>query len=122
MKRLYAAIIIVVLLVGLTWYSCETVETVTDDMRVSLMKAGYLNGLGDYEMANKKLEEYEQLFKRNEALFILFVDREHYNNLNVSLSGLYAYVGAEHHNDFNAELSKTLRHLQVVKEANKKLI
>ncbi len=122
MKRLYAALILIVVLIAATWYSCKAVDSVADDMQTALMKAGYLNGLGDYEKANKKLEEYELIFKQNETLFILFVDREHYNNLNVSLSGLYAYVGDEHHNDFNAELAKTLRHLDVIKRANNKLI
>lgn len=122
MKRLYAALTLLAILIAATWYSCERVEAVTDDMRETIMKASFLNGTGDYEGANKKLEEYEILFKQNEVLFILFVDREHYNNLNVSLSGLYAYIGDEHHNDFNAELEKTLTHLNVIKNANKKLI
>ena len=122
MKRMIAAIALIALLVAITVFSYFKINALTDEMTNTLHKAERYHTMMDYTEATKMLEECEKLFEQNEALFIQFVDREHYNNMNVSLRGLFAYVGTDTPSDFNSEMNKTLKYVDVIRNCNSKLI
>lgn len=115
MKRLIYVSIIIVLIATASIYSSAKIDSVTLVLIEKLQQAYQYNVSGDFEAAKKAVDEFHDIYSKNETLFILFVRRDLVYNVHTTAASLRDYANDETSNDFNADLMKTIEHIEVIR-------
>lgn len=115
MKRLFYVAIIIALVAGGTIFSVLHTDAVTRQMIETLNRAYHEVDIGNYEEAQVILDEFDDIYHRNEAFFILFVRRDLVYNVHTTSASLRDYANEVTRNDFLADLMKTIEHIEVIR-------
>ncbi len=99
MKRLYAAITLIIISFIICTFSSIKVEKSSLLMRNELENIGYIIVSDDSENALKALNQTEEIWKKTETLFSFFVDAGKIEEMNVGFSMIKAHLkdGNEEH-------------------------
>ena len=115
MKRLTYSIVILVLIVVSTAYSFVKLDRVTQDM-IDILETAYLcNNADDFDGAKKALDDFFEVYERNELLFTLYVRRDLIYSIHTLSASLYEYANQSNKIDFNADCQKTIQHINVIR-------
>ncbi|MEG0750804.1 MAG: DUF4363 family protein [Oscillospiraceae bacterium] len=121
MKRpLIAAIFLIAVLV-LNVACLIYIDDVFGKMEISLSAAYSAAITGDSESAKKSLEEFDNIFERNEHALSLFVRRELVYDIAEAGSTLESYLDSETATDFNSNVKLTLELMREARDVMFKL-
>lgn len=97
MKRLYAALVILIGLTMITAAGSHTVKKVTGNMEYRLTEIEKLADNADYESARKETEELIAYWQKEEHRMAVFLRRDYTNAIGVALSTIpnFLYQGSE---------------------------
>ena len=115
MKKLIHVSVILVLIVSLTVFSYIKIDRVTLKLIDKLDIAYRCNNADDFDGAKKALDDFFEIYERNETLFILYVRRDLVYNVHTTSASLYEYANITNKIDFNADCQKTIEHINVIR-------
>jgi len=115
MNKLIHVAVILILIIVLTFYSYIKIDRVTQDM-IDILNIAYLcNNADDFDGAKKALDDFFEIYERNEILFTLYVRRDLVYNVHTTSASLYEYANKTNKIDFNADCQKTIEHINVIR-------
>lgn len=106
MRRIKAAICIVLFILVIAAASHITVRRTTDTLQTHLSEIRVLAQDGDYTNAKQQTKEMLQYLKSHQHWLELFIKRETIAAITINLHGLSAYANEECVNDLMNEIDK----------------
>ena len=115
MKRLYAALVILIGLTMITAAGSHTVKKVTGNMEYRLTEIEKLADHADYESAQKETEELIAYWQKEEHRMAVFLRRDYTNAIGVALSTIpnFLYQGSEC--DLHGEINRARAQIALAK-------
>ena len=92
MKRLYAAIALIIISVFICIFSSIKIEKSSLQMRNELDSIRYLIVSGDTERAVSELGQTEKIWKKTETLFSFIIDADKIEDMNIGFSMIKAHL------------------------------
>lgn len=107
MSRVRAAVVILILLAAFSVFGHLSVKYTTRRLDQGLYALEQNVLARDYAAAGNQVNALLTQCRDSEELLTIFVKRDLYNTLWISIVGLQAYLSDEHHNDMLMELART---------------
>lgn len=114
MKRIWAALLILVLMAALSAASHTAVHSAADDLLDSLEQVRSCARNGDFDSAKQELERAQERFADRGHLLELFLKREYVTNLRVALAGISAYAEPAGVSDLYSEIDKACQQVRMM--------
>ncbi|MBQ8611691.1 MAG: DUF4363 family protein [Oscillospiraceae bacterium] len=107
MNRVRAAIVILAFLIAFSVFGHISIKTTTKNLLHGLQQLEQSVLVKDYTAASRQVTALMEQCQRDEELLTIFVKRDLYNTLWISLVGLQAYLSDQYFNDMLMELART---------------
>lgn len=114
MKRVHAAIFILVALLVVTLASSWLVKDTTETLLAALNLIEEQCTSGNYEAAQEGIGQLNEYYQKREHILALFIKRDYLGNISVCLGGLNAYIHKDNAQDLKSELGKARAQIEVV--------
>lgn len=122
MKRSMPAVILLLVTLIFVFFGTQYIEAKTTEMIDLLDKAHIACMSGEYNDSAKLIDQYQSAYKADERILILLVRHDMLAELTRIVSPLKNYAYEETKHDFCVEATRAIEQLEVIREAQFRLI